>query len=311
MNYLLIGGCGFIGFNLIEKLKRDSNEIHVLSRSKNKIIPNDVFEKINSLNFSDINDSESIINLISKLKIDVVIHMASNMIPSSSFFDFEKEMNNNIIPSFRIITELSKRNIKLVYLSSGGAVYGEKKSNKIGEYSNLEPISYYGYSKEIFENFIRLNSRKFGLNYLIVRPSNPFGRYQNPKNSQGIIAVLTKRILNDETIEIWGDGLVVRDYIPIEKFSEALTNILCDEKMWNKSLNISSGVGISVLRIIEIIENTLKTKAKVVFKPSRDFDIKKVVLKNDLIKKHFSISEGELVDSIVEYVRYLKINDIK
>lgn len=107
-------------------------------------------------------------------------------------------------------------NIKTYY---GSTIYGVNKKEGFSESDNTEPISYYGQSKLILEESIMLEGRRQGLNYLILRPSNPYGMGQNTYGKQGLIAACIGHILNGEKITIWGDGSVIRDYIHINDLS--------------------------------------------------------------------------------------------
>ena len=100
---------------------------------------------------------------------------------------------------------------------NGGTINGNHKINGVYiETDKLKPINYYGLSKLQLEELIKFECANKSLNYLILRPSNPFGRFQNIFGKQGLIPVVIGKVLNNEVIDIWGDGSIIRDYIPIE-----------------------------------------------------------------------------------------------
>ena len=193
-NILIIGGTGFIGRNIVENLLCSTdNKLILIGRDHNKI---DSFFKnkpviIVKAELSDINTIEK---TLIKYDIDIVIHLVSNLIPSSSNKDFNRENSEVIVPTFHLLELLSKRNVKIIFFSSGGTIYGNEP-NTISEDNKLKPINYYGHSKQIIENQILFLNRTKELSYLILRPSNVYGKYQKINSNQGFIAVAIGKFL--------------------------------------------------------------------------------------------------------------------
>ena len=157
---------------------------------------------------------------------------------------------------------------KLSIFSSGGTVYGDYKTTCYNEVDELKPISLYGMSKVIVENIIQYYSRVNEIEYLIIRPSNPFGKFQNGKGNQGLIAVIFDKILSNSVFEVWGDGSVIRDYISIDTLSKSVY-MLSEKGLKNAVYNVCSGQGHSINDVISIIEKITKLKLNVVYKESR------------------------------------------
>jgi UDP-glucose 4-epimerase len=184
---LILGGSGFPGKNIGKSLLSDGN---------NNII---VFDIVNSWENTDFNnlklyagclsDIDRIIKIIKNNAITTIFHCISCMLPDSSMEDYISDIDQNLIPTIKLIDYCSHNNIKFIYLSSGGTIYGNKKG-PINENDSLSPISYYGLSKKQLEEIIVFHHNKYNLNFLILRPSNPFGYGQNLYGKQGLISVL-------------------------------------------------------------------------------------------------------------------------
>jgi UDP-glucose 4-epimerase len=134
------------------------------------------------------------------------------------------------------------------------------------------------------EEFLRFSSRIHPINHLIVRPSNPYGSGQNLFGKQGLITVALGKILQNQPIEIWGDGNVIRDYLHISDLSQAIATLV-DSDSINEVFNIGSGVGHSVNQIVEIIHEVSNLTTEVIYKPSRPVDIPVNILAIDKIKQ--------------------------
>ena len=279
MNILLIGGGGFIGSNLInEFLNCGIRSACVLepefaSVSRIETLPVKIFRG----NISDIDLLESI--LLNE-KIDTVIHLVSTIIPGSNYDDYEREFINVIFPSIRLMEICCKKNVKFIYFSSGGTIYGDRNGEvkPFVESDEMAPISYYGWSKQMMENSILYMNRTQGLKYLILRPSNPYGHGQNLHGKQGFIAVALGKILEGEQITVWGDGSSIRDYIYIDDLCKAVIDLLDSEDAVNTTLNIGSGKGYSVNQIIEVIKSIVKESVHVDYVSARPADVSSMVL---------------------------------
>lgn len=306
-NILLLGGAGFIGSNLIrELLCREDYKISVLepefaSVSRIETLPVIIFKG----NISDIDLLESI--LVNE-KVDTVIHLVSTIIPGSSYDDYEREFTNVIFPSIRLMEICSKKNIKFVYFSSGGTVYGDRKGEVIPfvETDTMAPISYYGWSKQMMENSILYMNRTQGLHHLILRPSNPYGHGQNLHGKQGFIAVALGKIMAGEPITVWGDGSSIRDYIYIDDLCKAVVDLLGNEDAVNTTLNIGSGIGYSVNQILGFIKNCVSEAVEVKYVAARQADVSSMVLDTRKLRNLISFNPISIERGIEIFYNSLK-----
>jgi UDP-glucose 4-epimerase len=302
-NVLILGASGFIGKNIIENLINYNFNI-VLSGIDLHLLPenikNDKKVKLKPSRLMNINFIKSIIK---NDKIDVVIHLVSTLIPSSCYNDFLREFSEVIKPTFQLLNYLSTKQITIIFFSSGGTIYG-KAQNKIKENHKLEPINYYGFSKLMIEDYIKLLNRINNLKYIILRPSNVYGKYQRLEAQQGFIAVAIGKILTDMPIEIWGDGKAVRDYIYVQDIAEVVNKII-GSNLINETLNVGSGTGIDLLEIIELLHKHFDKKIELVFKDKRPVDLDKVVLDVGKLESLIDFNLTAIEHGILKFLEHL------
>jgi UDP-glucose 4-epimerase len=171
-----------------------------------------------------------------------------------------------------------------VFVSSGGAVYGDAQYTPIDENHPTNPKSSYGITKLASEKYFTL----FGdgnLSTTALRLSNPYGPRQRTTINQGAIAVFLHRALNQKDIEIWGNGEVVRDYIYISDCVSAIVKAL-NHYGPKRLFNIGSGVGRSLNEIVSSVELVLGRKVEVSYGPARTLDAAQNVLAIDCARAH-------------------------
>lgn len=298
---LLLGACGFIGKNIIDFLIKADFEVHALDKKGASF---DVGVEVRQISVP-ITETAKIKEYIERESISIVIHLISGLLPSSASAEFHREMADVVIPTFHLIDALNGLNVKFVYFSSGGTVYGQNVQSTLNEDTQCCPTSYYGYSKTIIEEYLKLANRRTGFPYLILRPSNPYGRHQNPQRKQGFIAVALDKVIKDESIEIWGDGLTVRDYIYIDDLCHALVELLL-KNVVNMTINIGSGVGHSLLDVIKMIAHVSGKKTDIIFKETRSTDIAKVILDVGKLNRLISFTPKTTQDGIESFYAFLK-----
>ena len=169
-------------------------------------------------------------------------------------------------------------------MSSGGAVYGNPDSiASIDEKYDKNPISSYGLTKLVAEEYISFLMKNTSVKTFILRPSNVYGKYQNLKKPQGLIGHVFKSVLIDQPITIYGDGTVVRDYLHVDDLSQAI--ILCINNTKGSDnpivLNVGSGIPTSINEVIINISEITHKKVNIIINPPREFDCKYNVLSID------------------------------
>lgn len=287
---LLLGGNGFLGRNLAKGFaSTDMFQVSVFDISK----PKEPLDKITYYTGS-LEDSSAIFEILRKGKINVLIHLVSTILPGSSLTQYINNCRLVQLSTIPLLDYCAKNNIEMVFLSSGGTVYGVK-GGTISENEPVAPISYYGLSKVQIEDLINFYHRRYGLNYLILRPSNPYGHGQNLYGKQGLIAVILGNILKNEPVTIFGNGDIVRDYIYIDDFIFYVKELV-GKGILNETINIGSGEGHSINQIITIINNLVGHKIKIEHLPNREDDVPKMILDTTRLHnfvKHDNISLEE------------------
>ena len=209
--FLILGGTGFIGKNIVEFLFKNEKykncKLVVLSRTFQDN-SNEIIEYV----LGDYSDKSMLISLFNKWNFTMVFHCATSTTPLSSGNNVMQDINGNLIATIGLLDIMKDFFCKnILYLSSGGAVYGDKNLQLISEKEICYPLSSYGVVKLTIENYIRLYQKQYGINYLILRVSNPFGKFHTSEK-QGIINIAVRRALKGEILEIWGDGSQSKDY---------------------------------------------------------------------------------------------------
>ncbi len=280
MKILILGAAGFIGTNLTLKyLKRNTNVQLVLYDYKMEYF--NTLKKKGSNNiefregtFDDDTDFDEVVK-----GIDLVYHMISTTIPATSNYSVADGLHDNVIVTNRLLDACVRQKVgKIVFISSGGAVYGKENNMPLKEDAITNPISSYGIQKISIEKLLYLYNYIYDLDYRIVRLANPFGPYQRPDGRLGVVTTFIYKAINNEPVTIYGDGSVIRDFIYIDDAIDAILNIAegkgCDSTgKEHKLFNVGSGEGISINEVIKCIEKTLEKKMEIHYKEGRKSDV--------------------------------------
>lgn len=283
---LIYGGGGFIGSHLAEELINKGYIVRIFE-IKNFDKTN-ISHLINSVEIieGDFNNRADIKSSLHN--VDYIFHLISSTTPSVSMANPLFDVESNLISSINLFQEcINIKTIKkLVFISSGGTVYGIPQSIPISENHPTLPICSYGIIKNTIEHYCNLYQRLFGLNCNIFRISNPYGERQNPFAKQGVIPIFLNKINSHQEIEIWGDGEVIRDYIYI-KDVVALISKSIEIETNNSTYNVGSGIGLSLNELIKIMEKVTNHNTKIRYIKERLFDVPCNILDITSAKKDF------------------------
>lgn len=214
----------------------------------------------------------------------VVYHLAWRWLPAESNRYMAPSIEHNVVGALRVLEACVKAGTRrFVYFSSGGTIYGPAQGLPIAETHPTEPLNAHAISKLMVEKYVALFGRLYGLDYVTLRPGNPFGPYQNPNGGQGVIAAFLARAAAGQPLEVWGDGETVRDFFYVGDLARAA--VLAAETERSRTIyNIGSGQGRTLLNIIAAIEGMLGRKLEVRWRPGRATDVPANVL--DVRKAH-------------------------
>ncbi|OGP49441.1 MAG: hypothetical protein A2Y79_10010 [Deltaproteobacteria bacterium RBG_13_43_22] len=303
---LVLGGLGFIGSHLSRLLLKEGYSVRLFDKLYNsrKLIA-DIQEKV-EIEEGDAERPEDILRSLENM--DVVIDLIHTTVPGASMQDPVYDVQTNVVPHVSWLSQLHKTKLKrIIYISSGGTVYGIPQKNPIGENHPTEPISSYGITKLAIEKYIALYANIQGIDYRICRPANVYGEGQHLNIGQGVIGVFLECGLKGQPIEIWGDGSIKRDYLYVTDMVQGIAKLI-EHRGGNRIYNISSGVGYSLNDIIEIIRNELKIPVRVQYLPSRMFDVPINILDNSRFKLEMDwVPQTDLVAGMRRVYEYLKI----
>ena len=273
MRALLIGGNGFIGSHLLDELIQIGWKLRVLDHSYERFrAPHPEVEFM----LGRYEDPAFLQKAL--LGIDYVFHLASTTLPKSSNEDPTFDVASNLIQTIHLLEACVKQRIrKVVFLSSGGTVYGTTRSVPIHEEHATDPECSYGITKLAIEKYLALFKHLYGLDYVILRPSNPYGIRQNPFGTQGAIPVFLRKVKLNQPIEIWGDGSTIRDYIHVKDLVNGIRLATTVDSRFTV-FNLGSGEGHSLIDIVNAIEHVIGRTISVTYSERRIFDTPKVVL---------------------------------
>lgn len=284
---LLLGGWGFIGTNILKFVDRELHtDYEFIVFDKLDTHPHGVnFDCVRKVYSGDFFDDKLIESIFVENKIDSVIHLISTTVPALCF-NARYDIESNLIPTIQLLDLLVKYKVYDVsFVSSGGAVYGVSEFEiKHKESDNLYPISSYGVTKLTIEKYMMQYASLYGLRPLILRLSNPYGRYHYSLK-QGLCNVALRAAMQNEIFQVWGDGSARKDYIFVEDFCEILF-ILKKKDIHTRVLNVASGEILSINQILSDIKHLFPSFTWE-YKDASKFDV-----------LHFELDTSELISSI-------------
>ena len=273
MKVILLAAAGFIGTNLVKTLSRtEENKITVVDRDKAFF---KAFEDMNASNVemvvSDLSmdtDYESLVK-----GQDIVYHLISTTFPTNSNQHIAEELKANVVLSANLFEACVHQKVKkVVFISSGGTVYGKESQCPLKEEMPTNPITSYGIQKVTIEKLLYLYFYMYGLDYRIIMLANPYGPYQRPNGILGAVTTFTYKALKGEEIYVYGDGSIIRDFIYIDDAVRGILKIV-EGKDKHRTFNIGSGYGTSIKHVLDIISKVLDKDLIIQYSEARKVDV--------------------------------------
>lgn len=273
MNALVLGGTGFLGSHLVDRLLASGHNVRVLDRQQELYrAPLPAVD----YHFADFGNRAQLHGTLEGR--DVVFHLVSTTVPRTSNDDPAFDVMSNVVETVYLLEQCVRARVKkVVFVSTGGALYGTPAIVPVPEDAGTNPVSSYGISKLTIEKYLALFHRLHGLDYTIVRPSNPFGPRQNPLGDQGVVAVFMGRVARGQSVEVWGDGSAVKDYLFIEDLVEGIYRA-ATLTATSRVFNLGSGLGHSVNDLIRLIGEVAGRTFPVTYTPKATYDVSRIVL---------------------------------
>lgn len=251
---LLLGGAGFIGSALARRLMQEKMPVHIVGR----------------------HDGDRLEQVLPQC--GTVIHLASATTPGSSATQPNLELSNLAL-TLRLLGLLKNQlETHLIFFSSGGTVYGNPDRLPVTEDTPIAPLSNHGAGKASQEAFCQA-FRAQGHAVTILRPSNAYGPGQTLKSGFGLVRTMLEHARVGTSLEIWGDGENIRDFIYIDDIVDA-TMGLVKLPQDSGTYNLGSGIGFSINRARGIVEARCGKELRAIYRPGRGTDVRSVVLDN-------------------------------
>ena len=302
MSVCIIGGNGFLGSHITDALLAAGEGVRSFDRQPEAFRP-----PLGGVEYvaGDVTDPDAVRAAVKGAR--VVIHALTTTTPKTSNEKPVFDIETNLIPVVRMLDACVAEKVeRVVYLSSGGTVYGVPQVSPIPETHPTNPICSYAVVKLAVEHYLGMYQTLHGLDHVSLRLSNPYGPRQNPNAAQGAVAVFAARALAGEPLTIWGDGSVVRDFIDVRDAARAVRAAALGPAR-NLTLNLGSGEGTSLNGIVAALEAALGRPVAVERTEGRSFDVPRSVL--DIARALDSLDWTPRIDlgqGIADYLAWLR-----
>ncbi len=291
LKILILGSEGFVGNNLVDGLSKNHDILCA------DMIPNSPHKNYSQF---DVTDSQSVMKTVKD--VDVVINLVAHSLVSS-IDGPTKNAEVNIIGLLNILEACKNNNIKKLIFTSASSLVGEPQNSQVTEDHISKPKTAYGITKLTSEHYLRLYSELHGLDYTIFRFFNIYGSYQ--KN--GLIPSLFQRISSNEPLTVFGKGNQIRDYVFIEDIIQFFEKSCETDLGKNMILNMGTGIGTSILEVIQNLSEIMDVKPTIEFKPERPGEIGNFVADTTLLSSTFGkIPDTSIKEGLTNTVNWLK-----
>jgi len=298
---LVTGGAGFIGSHIVDALVEQNHQVVVADNLATGSIDNiNPAAKFYNMSICD----KKLVHIFEEERPEIVNHQAAQTVVAKSTSEPIFDAQQNILGSLNVIVNCVRFGVKrIVYASSGGAVYGEPQYLPVDEKHRVKPISPYGVSKYAGEHYLRLYGIQYGIEYVVLRYPNVYGPRQNPNGEAGVVAIFARQMLNGEPATIFGSGDKTRDYTHVSDVVAA--NLLAMERGHNDIYNIGTAVETSDSKMFKEIAKLLGYTKEPIHMPVRPGEICRICLDATKAERELGwqsrISLGQGLSQTIEY----------
>lgn len=305
MKILVTGGAGFIASHIVDAYIGDKHEVVVVddlsSGKKDYLNPKARFYQ------ADIRDNKSVGEIIAKEKPQVINHHAAQISVRKSVEDPIFDAQTNLCGLINLLEGGRKNGLeKVIFASSGGVVYGEASSIPTPEsYTPLLPLSPYGVAKLASEYYLHYYRKTYGISYVALRYSNVYGPRQNPHGEAGVVAIFSKKLIQNQIPVINGDGLQTRDYVFVADV--ALANRAALAYKASGSFNIGTGKETDVVNLFQNIARIMKSSVQAAYGKAKKGEQKRSCLNISLAEKVLKwLPQTDLNTGLIQTVEFFK-----
>lgn len=269
---LIIGAGGFVGTALSQRLLADGHTVHRLQRTLS--VSSGSRDVVHVGSQDDANLLSSILPTC-----DTVFHLASSSTPGSTANTPVLEGRQNLLPILKLLEVMQNfPHARLVFVSSGGTLYGNPEIASVTETAPSATLSYHGAGKLASKAFLHAFHHLAGRGVTVLRPSNLYGPGQPLRNGFGLIRTMLEHARRGNTMHIWGDGESVRDFLYIDDMLEACCKVLKNDNDAWRVFNVGMGEGHSINQIRKMVEEITGMPVPAAYHPPRPGDVRRIVL---------------------------------
>jgi UDP-glucose 4-epimerase len=303
MKVLVTGGAGFIGSHLVDRLVLEGHEAI--------IVDNLVTGKRRNINRAarfykmDI-QSWRLERVFRNERPNVVMHLAAQMDVRKSVEDPRYDAQVNVLGTLNVLQQAVKHGVrKVIFSSSGGAIYGEQETYPAPETHVTQPLSPYGLSKLCGEQYLSYYQRVSGLQAVTLRYANVYGPRQDPEGEAGVVAIFIQKMLNNEQAVINGNGRQTRDFVFVEDVVEANLAMIGQETQG--TYNVGTGVETSINDLFRLLIEHTGSTCKEIHGPAKKGEQARSVIDNTKLRHEVSWEpKADLSDGLKKTVEYFK-----
>jgi UDP-glucose 4-epimerase len=301
MRVMVVGGNGFIGSHVVDALLQEGCSVLVYDTNPEryrKPLPT-VKHIVGSL------DDVARLDTAFSAGIDSVVHLVSTTSPKTSNENIALDLAN-VTGVLGLLDRCVKFKVhKIVFASSGGTVYGIPKTLPILESHSTEPVCPYGITKLAIEKYLHFYQHAYNLDYVVLRIANPYGARQSPGAAQGVVSVFMNKMIQGESLTVWGDGSVIRDFVEVRDLARLFALAL--KSSVTGVFNAGSGIGISIRQLVMTMSSLLNINPRILYESSRSYDVPAVVLNCEKAERTYSWRpEIALADGLTDLARWLE-----
>ena len=304
MKVLVTGGAGFIGSRLVDRLLAEGHEAVVVDDLSSGCVahvhPQAVFHH------TDIRDGRALNKVLAHEKPQIVSHHAAQVSVRQSVADPAHDASVNVIGSLHLLQACLRHGVeRIVFASSGGAIYGEQETFPADETHPLRPVSPYGVAKLAGEHYLRCFHIAHGLSYVALRYANVYGPRQSARGESGVIARFADRLLRGEPVRINGDGCQTRDFVYVDDVVEA--NLLAMRSKATGAFNVGTGVESSIIDVFRHLKRLTCSPVQPEYAPAKPGEQRRSVLDASRIARQLDWRpQTALADGLAQTVAHFE-----
>lgn len=283
---VVTGGAGFIGSHLCDRLTADGWQVLAVDSLATGHLDNLAAARQGGCQFHQVDiRAPELAEVVERHRPEVVFHLAAQASVSVSVREPQYDADVNLLGTINVLEAARRAGArKVVFASSGGAIYGSEVPLPARETHPKRPDSPYGVSKKVAEDYYDWYRRTHGLDYTLLALTNVYGPRQDAHGEAGVVAIFTEAFLRGEAPTIFGDGEQTRDFVFVEDVADAFTRAA--DRADGRLLNIGTGVETTVNRIAELLVDLTGAQVKPGYGPPRPGDVLRSVVDNSAAAEH-------------------------